>query len=293
MMHNMTVTRRAIGYRFVTGWGALWAAMYCGGSNAQAMGAKVLLAQNAPPGLDPAPYWVSEKLDGVRALWDGTVLRFRSGRTINAPDWFLARLPKAALDGELWIARGRFDAASATVRRTQPVADEWKQLTYMVFEAPDVPGDFTQRAAHLQFLAKSAGWPQLQAVEQFRVANAAALRAKLKAVSAAGGEGLMLHLASAPVTAGRSPVLYKLKLVQDAEAQVVGHIPGKGKYQGVLGALDVKTPQGVRFKLGTGLTDAQRHNPPALGSTVTYSYRELTPGGKPRFASFVRVHPEE
>jgi DNA ligase-1 len=53
----------------------------------------------------------------------------------------------------------------------------------------------------------------------------------------------------------------------------------------------VETPQGLRFKLGTGLNDAQRENPPALGQWVTYRYRGLTDKGVPRFASFERIRP--
>ena len=252
----------------------------------------VLLAQNAPPGLDPAGYWVSEKYDGVRALWDGKTLRFRSGRTVAAPPWFIAKLPATALDGELWMGRGTFDALSGAVRRTQPLDAEWQQLKYMVFELPKAEGTFTQRIWQLQGIVKAAGWDQLEAVEQTRIANHAALQARLKAVTAAGGEGLVLHLASAPVTSGRSDVLLKLKVVQDAEGVVVGHVPGKGKFEGMLGALEVQAASGQRFKLGTGLSDAQRQNPPAIGTTVTYTYRDVTPVGKPRFASFLRVHEE-
>ena len=255
----------------------------------------VLLAQNAPPGLDPAGYWVSEKLDGVRALWDGRTLRFRSGRTVAAPAWFLAKLPATPLDGELWMGHGTFDALSGAVRRTQPLDADWQQVKYMVFELPKAEGastTFTQRIWQMQAVVKAAGWPQLQAVEQIEMANHAALQARLKSVIAAGGEGLVLHRASAPVTSGRSDVLLKLKAVQDAEAEVVGHVPGKGKFEGMLGALEVKAASGQTFKLGTGLSDAQRQNPPAIGSTVTYTYRDVTPSGKPRFASFLRVHDE-
>jgi len=254
----------------------------------------VLLAFNASANIDPAGYLVSEKLDGVRALWDGTTLRFRSGRVVAAPAWFTAKLPDTALDGELWIARGRFDTLSGIVRKNQPVDAEWHQVKYMVFELPAYENlatrPFEQRSAQLQTVVQNAAWPQLQAIEQFKVANRATLQGKLQDVVQGGGEGLMLHLASAPVMAGRSQVLLKLKPVQDAEAIVVGHVAGKGKYAGSTGALEVKTASGQRFKLGTGLTDAQRKSPPAIGSTVTYSYRDLTPTGKPRFASFLRVY---
>ncbi len=250
----------------------------------------VLLAANAPPNINPTGYLVSEKLDGVRALWDGTTLRFRSGRTVAAPAWFTAKLPAGTpLDGELWLARRQFDALSGMVRKAQPADVDWQRIQYMVFELPAGEGSFDKRAAQLPAIVRQADWPQLRAVDQFRVANAAALQAKLKAVTTAGGEGLILHLASAPVTTGRSNVLLKLKPVQDAEAVVVGHVAGKGKYQGLLGALEMQAPAGQRFKIGTGLSDAQRKTPPAIGSTVTYTFNDTTPNGKPRFARFLRM----
>ena len=255
-------------------------------------GADVLLASNAPASIDPSKYLVSEKLDGVRALWDGTTLRFRSGRTISAPAWFLAKLPKTPLDGELWMGRGSFDVVSGIVRRLQPIDAEWEKVKYLVFELPNGAGTFAERAALLKVMVPGIGWAQLQGAEQFRVPNEAVLRDRLAAVYAAGGEGLMLHLASAPYVTGRSDVLLKLKTLADAEARVVGYVPGKGKYAGMTGALDVKTADGKRFRLGTGLSDAQRQEPPALGSTVTYTYRDLTPSGKPRFASFLRMADE-
>ncbi len=250
----------------------------------------VLLAHNAPAGLDPTPYLISEKLDGVRALWDGKVLRFRSGRSIAAPAWFLAKLPATPLDGELWIGRGAFDALSAIVRKSLAVDTDWQRVQYHVFELPSGAGTFEQRYTQLQNVVAKTAWPQLIAVPQFRLNSALELQAQLKTVLQAGGEGLMLHLADAPVSTGRSEVLLKLKAALDAEAVVVSHVAGKGKYAGMMGALWLQTPTGVRFKLGTGFSDAQRRNPPAVGSTVTYAYRDTTPTGKPRFASFLRLY---
>jgi len=249
----------------------------------------LLLAQVAPAGIDPSPYLVSEKYDGVRALWDGQALRFRSGRLVQAPAWFRAALPPVALDGELWLGRGRFDALSGIVRRMEPVDDEWRQLRYLVFELPHGDGPFAQRAERLRGLAeRSAGSPQ-QARAQQRVADAASLRRWLDQVVRAGGEGLMLHRADAAYATGRSDVLLKLKPLSDTEATVVGVVPGKGKYAGLMGALWLETPGGRRFKLGTGFPDELRRHPPAVGSLVTYVHRDLTPNGLPRFASFVRV----
>lgn len=248
-----------------------------------------MLAREAPPGMAPDGWLVSEKYDGVRALWDGGRLRFRSGRPVPAPDWFLARLPAQAVDGELWLARGRFDSLSATVRRESPRDEEWRQVRYMVFDLPWVQAPFEQRAAKLQALLSRASGSPLVAVGQQRLANAAALARKLDEVVAAGGEGLMLHRADAPYVAGRSDTLLKLKPVQDAEAIVMGHVPGRGRHAGRLGALRVRTDEGLEFRLGTGLSDAEREVPPPLGAVVTYTYRGLTPAGLPRFASFLRV----
>ncbi len=247
-----------------------------------------LLAQDYKPGIDPSLYLVSEKLDGVRALWDGKALRFRSGQSIAAPAWFIAKLPTTPLDGELWLARGKFDELSGIVRKLQAVDTEWQRVQYMVFELPAGDGSFAQRSPNLQALVKQTNWPQLQWIEQFKIADEKALQAKLKQITAQGGEGLMLHLASAPITQGRSAVLLKLKPVSDAEGIVTAHIPGKGKYVGMLGALQIKTEDGQSVKIGTGFSDEQRKNPPAIGSTITYTYRDKTPSGKPRFASFLR-----
>ncbi|HEY6133061.1 MAG TPA: DNA ligase, partial [Rubrivivax sp.] len=126
----------------------------------------IALARDAPPGIDPVGYLVSEKYDGVRAVWDGQSLRFRSGLPLAAPSWFLGRLPAEPLDGELWLGRGRFDTLSGTVRREVPDDDAWHRLRYMVFELPGAPGDFSARAQRIEQLARDAAWPQLAAAPQ-------------------------------------------------------------------------------------------------------------------------------
>jgi DNA ligase-1 len=135
-----------------------------------------------------------------------------------------------------------------------------------------------------------AAWSQLVAVPRTPVADRAALQRRLAATIAQGGEGLVLHRADAAYASGRSDAMMKLKTQLDTEATVVAHHAGQGKYRGLLGALEVRTPQGRRFLIGSCLTDAQRRDPPAIGSVITYRYRDLTSTGLPRFASFLRVH---
>ena len=248
----------------------------------------LLLAREWPAGADPAGYLVSEKLDGVRALWDGRTLRFRSGAAIAAPAAWLARLPPQPLDGELWLGRSRFDELSGLVRQAQPDDARWRELQYQVFELPAAGGSFAQRAVALQTLCQQLGFAALRALPQQPVADRAELRRRLDAVVAAGGEGLMLHRADAPIATGRSPWLWKHKPLHDAEALVLAHLPGQGRLAGQVGALRVRSDSGVVFKLGTGLRDADRAAPPAVGQRISYRYRGFTPAGVPRFASYWR-----
>ncbi|MDK9701619.1 MAG: DNA ligase [Sulfuritalea sp.] len=249
----------------------------------------LLLAERYHGGIDVSRYWVSEKLDGVRASWDGKALQFRSGNPVPAPRWFLEALPKQPLDGELWLGRGTFDQLSGMVRRQSPDDSEWRRVRYMIFELPNASGSFTERVEQIKAVTAAANLPWLQAVTQFRLPDAAALQKKLRDIVRGGGEGLMLHREDAGYETGRSSALLKVTPWLDAEASVVAHVPGKGKYAGMAGALRMELPDGRRFSLGSGLTDVLRHNPPPVGTLVTYRYRELTQNGMPRFPRYLRV----
>ncbi|MEI8030684.1 MAG: DNA ligase [Comamonadaceae bacterium] len=253
----------------------------------------LMLAKYWQAGHDPVGFLVSEKLDGVRAFWNGRDLRFRSGRLIAAPAWFTAALPAIALDGELWLGRRSFDRLSGIVRRNTPVDAEWREVRYMIFDLPGEPGSFSERAARVAALVAVTNVPWLQAVEHWRVTDGKTLQGQLLRKVEEGAEGLVLHRADALWIAGRSDALRKLKLVPDEDARVISHLPGKGRHLGRMGALLLELPNGQRFVLGTGFSDAQRDVPPPIGSYVSYRYRDRTPAGLPRFASFLRVRETE
>jgi len=279
--------RLCMGGVALAGLGGLW---WTGPARAAA--SAVLLARRWTPGDDPTGWLVSEKLDGVRALWDGRSLRFRSGRAVVAPKDFLAALPAVPLDGELWLGRGRFDELSGLVRRTEAESAAWAELQYQVYELPGAAGSFAERAQALQALVRRQGQPRLQAVAQQTVGGAIQLQAQLDAVVRQGGEGLMLHRADAVYTTGRSDVLRKFKPLDDAEAVVLAHRPGQGRLAGQMGALQVRTAKGQVFDIGTGFDDATRAHPPAVGQRITFTHRGLTGQGLPRFASYLRLAPE-
>ncbi len=256
----------------------------------------LMLAKVYHPGIELADYWVSEKYDGLRGYWDGRQLFTRGGERVQAPTWFTAGWPATPLDGELWAGHGQFEQASSTVRQQRPDDAAWRNIRFMVFDVPAHGGPFTERITALNAVVQQIGQPWVVAVAQTRATSHAALQAQMRRVVKAGGEGLMLHRGASLYTATRNGDLLKVKPHEDAEARVLGHQAGQGKYAGMLGALLVETvasgnaaAPGVRFKIGTGFTDSQRRDPPPVGSVVTYRYRGLTKTGVPRFASLVRV----
>ena len=252
----------------------------------------LLLANVYSDQTDLRDYWVSEKLDGVRAYWDGQHLISRQGNRFVAPAWFTADFPDVPMDGELWMGRGTFEVLSGTVRQQRPDDDQWRRVSYMVFDIPVPDLTFDERLARLTQLITVHAIPHLQLVEQYKVKDRTALMQGLEQVVTQGGEGLMLHRGASLYRAARSDDLLKLKTYEDAEAVVIAHLPGKGKYEGMMGSLLVEMPNRRRFKIGTGFSDAQRADPPPIGSTITYKYFGKTNSELPRFASFLRVRDE-
>lgn len=239
--------------------------------------------------IDLSRYWVSEKYDGVRAYWDGQRLLTRAGNVIHAPAWFTQGWPTTPLDGELWAGRGLFQQVTSTVRDLEPDDIAWRAIRFMVFDLPAHRGVFNDRLAILRTMLTELRIDWLRAVTHFRVADEATLQQQLDHIAAEGGEGLMLHRDDSLYRPERSDHLLKLKPYHDAEAQVIAHLEGQGKYRGMLGALLVRDADGTQFRIGTGFTDEQRRSPPPIGSWVTYRHHSLTARGIPRFARFVRV----
>lgn len=249
----------------------------------------LMLANVYRPGIALADYWVSEKYDGVRGFWDGGRLFTRGGNPIATPAWFTAGWPAQAMDGELWAGHGAFAHAVSAVRHQRPTDAPWHAMRYMVFDLPTHGGLFDQRLSALRALLASADPAHLRAVPSVRMHDHPSLQWRLREVLQAGGEGLMLHRGASSYRHERSDDLLKFKPFLDAEARVLAWVPGRGKNAGRLGALWVETPQGRRFKLGTGFSDAERRDPPARGSWVVYRFRDVNPSGIPRFASFLRM----
>jgi DNA ligase-1 len=235
-----------------------------------------MLAKNWDKTMRPEGWWMSEKLDGVRAIWDGEHFRSRGGNIFHAPEWFKAGLPALPLDGELFVGRGKFNDAVSIVRS---MTADWSPIKYLVFDVQtDGPTEDRQRTLLALQLPG-----HVSIVEQVLCESENALLEFERSILSGKGEGVMLRSPRSPYEFKRSGHLRKLKRFIDDEATVVGHQEGR------LGALVCQLRDGTTFRAGSGFTDAERENPPAIGSIVTVRYFELTPDGVPRFPTFIAI----
>uniref|UniRef100_A0A7S3DM84 SWIM-type domain-containing protein n=1 Tax=Entomoneis paludosa TaxID=265537 RepID=A0A7S3DM84_9STRA len=234
-----------------------------------------------------ANYLLSEKLDGMRALWNGVELVSRAGNTIDAPDFFLAGFPaNMALDGELFMGRGQFQETISITRRKNG-GEHWRQIKYVVFDAPTALGGFEERLRQAKNIVDPLAFAEI--LPHTPCQNENHLNQELERIEKLGGEGLMMREKGSGYQKGRSQKLLKVKTFVDDEGLVYGHQPGTGKHTGRMGALLCRLRNGTEFKVGTGFSDQDRENPPSIGSIVTVKYFELTKAGVPRFPTFQRI----
>lgn len=234
---------------------------------------------------------MSEKLDGVRAYWDGKELLTRGGHKLIAPGWFLKGFPPFEIDGELWSKRGDFEKISGTLEK-QRINEGWKHLTYNIFEVPHQKGGLLQRLKVLKNYLKSHPDTRIRIIDQIVCKNKEVLNTYLKKIEAKNGEGVVIRDPNAPYIDKRTAKALKVKSYRDDECKVVGYNAGKGKYLHQIGSLRCQMKNGTIINLGSGLSDEERNHPLEIGTTVTFKYMGLTKNGKPRFPIFFRVRNE-
>jgi DNA ligase-1 len=169
---------------------------------------------------NPAGWWLSEKLDGVRAIWTGSRLLSRHGRQFRAPKWFLAKLPKGVrLDGELFAGRGNFGAVVSAI---QTKGGDWQGIEFHVFDLAE-QGTFEDRVSRLSKLRLPA---HVKIVPHRLCGGMSDLDATERAVVAAGGEGLVIRRPGSPYRPGRVGDVVKVKrMVADYDH------PMRGSYE--------------------------------------------------------------
>ncbi len=258
-------------------------------SSIAAADAPVLQHANTYTGNETVAGWfMSEKLDGIRGYWDGKHLLTRKGQAVHAPEWFTKPLPPFALDGELWRKRNDFNFVQNTVLDGVP-SEDWKEITYNIFEVPVAPGDFPAR------LDKARAWfdahpgEHIRIIDQITCTGPDHLDAFVAEIESSGGEGVIIKNPALPFHSGRSPHILKVKTFSDMEGTVIAHNPGNGQFKEMVGSLTLRLENGIEFKLGSGFTIPDRKSPPPIGSVVTFKYQGFTKNGIPRFASFLHV----
>ena len=271
----------------------IWQLLYCGVLLSTPVHANdLMLPEVYTEQVDVSGWLMSEKLDGIRGYWDGKQLLSKNGNVFSPPAAFVRDLPPFPVEGEIWGGRGSFEQTVGIVKKEEP-HNGWLQLKLAIFDVPKAPGGFTQRIAKAKewFAAHPSEYAFV--IPQLRVRNREDLQQHLAQIEKLGGEGLIVRKPDADYAAGRSTEILKVKNYQDAEAKVLGHLPGQGRNEGRLGSLLVELEDGIQFKIGGGFSDAERESPPPVGTVVTFKFYGKYQSGIPKFPSFLRIRQDQ
>ncbi len=229
--------------------------------------------------------WVmSEKLDGIRAYWDGCNLLTRNGNIIYAPKWFTKDYPSFPIDGELWTKRKDFENISSIVRDKIP-SNNWKQIKHYIFEVPNTSGNLYQRLNKVKPYENN----YIKLIPQIKINSKEHLQQFLMTIELNNGEGVVVRDPSKLYISKRTSSALKVKNFKDTECEVIGYMQGNGKFKGMMGSLICKLKNNIEFKIGSGFSNKERVNPPLIGDIVTFKYQEFTKYGKPRFPVYLRI----
>lgn len=259
-------------------------------SEAQSAASNPMLASKFDGSQDIKGWIMSEKLDGLRCVWDGKEMRTRNGHLFYPPEFFVKNFPDMILDGELFAGRGEFQKAVSIVRKHKS-HDGWEDVKYLVFDGPAIPGNFAKRLKVLKDALEGIDSKYIELHKHEVCKDEEHLQKEMKRVIALKGEGMMIRDPKSKYEHRRTKTMLKVKEFHDDEATVIGSNKGTGRLEKLMGAIIVKNKAGKVFKIGSGFTDKERVNPPKKGTVVTYRYFELTKDGIPRFPTFMRVHP--
>ena len=277
----------------------------------------VLLAKNFDEDVDIDGWYASEKWDGYRSVWNGKNFVSRTGKSFDVPDWYCSIMPPSiALDGELWLGRGKFEDCGL-LRKKRPTKEseikkwneEWlkKEVVFNVFDIMNLNVEFEKRMKQLKTLVKDRNKcmkklninksnPILTFTEQTKVNKVEALE-MAKEVIKGGGEGIMLRKPGSLYEAKRSKTLYKIKEVDDMEVRIDGYKNGTGKYKGILGSFTCSLLNKPDIKCNvSGMNDKIRNSyltTHPVGTIITITYNGVTGLGKPRHPRYLRIRHQE
>ena len=244
---------------------------------------------NYKDSIDISNWYMSEKLDGIRAYWDGKELFSKNKNKIFAPSWFTKDFPPFPLDGELWTKRGDFENIQSIVL-SQQESQNWESVTYNIFEIPNANGNFKTRLDFLENYLKKNPNRYIKIIPQIVCKDKNHLNKFLKELLENGAEGVIIKNPNLSYETGRTNNALKVKEFLDDEGKVIAHNFNK---DGSFKSLKIELKNKTVFNLGGGFKKEDRLNPPKIGEFVTFKYYGFTKNGKPKFASFLRVREVE
>ncbi|HIY43483.1 DNA ligase [uncultured Helicobacter sp.] len=239
----------------------------------------------------PQSFVYSEKLDGVRAFWDGKNLYSKGGKLLTPPSFFTQNFPPFAIEGELWSKRGDFENIVSILKSTKK-KEKWRELKFYIFEVPNQQGGILKRLEVLEAYLASQPAPFISIIPQLPLNTLQALQDALSAITQAGGEGVVVREKDAPYYTGRNKKAMKLKLYEDRECKITSYVQGKGKFENLVGSI-ICLDGDVEFKIGSGMSEDFRKNPPKVGTIITYKYFGLNKNKLPKFPVFLRIRSDE
>ncbi len=248
----------------------------------------LLKSYQSQKNIDVKDWLMSEKLDGVRAYWDGDALYSRNGNKFAVPDWFIKDFPNFELDGELWTKRNDFSKIMSIVSQHKPHKG-WHNISYQIFEVPNAQGNFPQRLNKIKDYLQEHPSSMIKLIAQYPCQGESHLQTFLADIEQQGGEGIVIRNPEILYHTGRSYSSLKVKTAQDAECKVIGYKEGKGQFKGLTGALFCQLDDQRIITIGSGLNHQERAVPPTIGSVITYRHNGYTSKGKPRFPVFLRI----
>lgn len=248
----------------------------------------LLLLKSYKSDVNVTGWLMSEKLDGVRAYWDGNKLISRSGKAFAVPTWFVKDFPPFEIDGELWTKRGDFEHITSIVNQ-QMAHKGWRVITYQIFEVPNQEGGLLKRLSVLEQWLKKNPNSFIKIIPQKSCKSAAHLKQVLDELESNGAEGLVVRDPKALYVGKRSSRSLKVKSFTDDECVVTGYTKGHGKFEGLVGALVCEWKEDKVLKIGSGLSLEDRKIPPKIGDEITFKYNGFTKYGNPKFPVFLRI----
>jgi len=258
--------------------------------------------KNPVKGFPPAPigWYLSEKYDGYRAIWDGKNFRSRSNNIFKVPEWFVNWLPpNIALDGELFLGRENFQKCGI-FRKKVPVDEEWREanVKYQIFDAPGHPGLFEERQEYIKQIIEERSKCfdskcPLVLTKQTLIKNEKEVKDAFQTLTKKGAEGIMLRAPKSPYEGKRTAHLLKYKQLFDTECKIIGYKNGSGKYKNMLGAFKCELVSNKKIKFDiSGMNDEIRRNyreTHPIGTMVTFTYMGLSDSRVPRHPQYSHI----